>query len=415
MGIATFWSVRFTDAVCLPVPITGDPYGRRRTRTFDRRHLRADPAGPQDRRTRSLPKSVDEPAKRLTDPVRRSHEGSILTHQPLPEPRGPITQQLCACLRGRVRGIGRLPAAGDDPMTGEDSALALHVLYELHYRGFAGVDDQWEWEPSLLAARRRLEDSFEHALVGAIGSPQAGLSVTGVVEGLRALAAGSDGPSLSGYMAGQGTVEELREFAVHRSIYQLKEADPHTWAIPRLAGRSKAALVTIQTDEYGGGDAEGMHATLFARTLRDLGLDPTYGSYLDRVPGVTLATGNLISLFGLHRRWRGALVGHLALFEMCSVVPMGRYRDALLRLGASEAAARFYAEHVAVDAYHELVACDEMAAALVLDEPALAGDVLFGARALGYVERLFATSLLDAWKAGRSSLRRCEAMAMRNG
>lgn len=30
--------------------------------------------------------------------------------------------------------------------------------------------------------------------------------------------------------------------------YQLKEADLHTWAIPRLAGRSKAALVSIQAE-----------------------------------------------------------------------------------------------------------------------------------------------------------------------
>jgi hypothetical protein len=88
-----------------------------------------------------------------------------------------------ARLRGPARGIGCLPTAGDDPVTGEDSALALHVLYELHYRRFAGVDDRWEWEPSLLAARRRLEDSSEDTL-GAIGSPQPGLLVTEVVDGL---------------------------------------------------------------------------------------------------------------------------------------------------------------------------------------------------------------------------------------
>jgi hypothetical protein len=63
-----------------------------------------------------------------------------------------------------------------------------------------------------------------------------------------------------------------------------------------------------------------------------------------------------------------------------------------------------------VDAHHQVVACDEMAAALALDEPARAGDVLFGARALGYVEALFRASLQDAWNAGRSSLRRPETM-----
>src|SRR5581483_8197887 len=106
------------------------------------------------------------------------------------------------------------------------------------------------------------------------------------------------------------SIRQLREFAIHRSAYQLKEADPHTWGVPRLAGRAKAALVHIQTDEYGNGDAPAMHSTLFADTMRALGLDPTYGAYVEVLPGATLATGNLVTMFGLHRRLRGALVGH---------------------------------------------------------------------------------------------------------
>ena len=35
-----------------------------------------------------------------------------------------------------------------DPLSDDDAALALYVLYELHYRGFEGVDEGWEWEPS---------------------------------------------------------------------------------------------------------------------------------------------------------------------------------------------------------------------------------------------------------------------------
>src|SRR5205085_722733 len=179
-----------------------------------------------------------------------------------------------------------------------------------------------------------------------------------------------------------GTLEQFREFAVHRSAYQLKEADPHTWAIPRLDGEAKAALVEIQADEYGGGRATAMHATLFASTLRRLGLDDRYGAYLDDIPGVTLATVNLISLFGLHRRWRGALVGHLAIFEMASVAPNTRYGNALRRLGLPVEATRFYDEHVAADAVHEITACRPLAGSLAAAEPALAGDVLFGARAI---------------------------------
>ena len=114
---------------------------------------------------------------------------------------------------------------------------------------------------------------------------------------------------------------------IHRSAYQLKEADPHSWALPRLSGPPKAALVEIQADEYGGGRPERIHATMFARSMEALGLDSSRAPTSTRFPDATLATVNLMSLFGLHRRLRGAIVGHLALFEMTSSIPNRRYAD----------------------------------------------------------------------------------------
>ena len=200
-----------------------------------------------------------------------------------------------------------------------------------------------------------------------------------------------------------GNDRAVANFAIHRSAYQLKEADPHTWAIPRLDGRAKAALVDIQIGEYGDGVAPQVHATLFGNAMRALGLDASYGMYLDRIPGVTLATVNLVSMLGLHRRWRGTLVGHLALFEMCSVVPMGRYAHAMRRLGAGHGS-DFYDAHVVADTRHELVALHTMAGALAADEPGLASDIVIGARALAFVENAFAMHLLEAWSSGHSSL-----------
>jgi hypothetical protein len=319
----------------------------------------------------------------------------------LPRARGPVTDALLAHLRRPVHRMPALPDGVDDPVTGDDAALALYVMYELHYRSFDGIDDAWEWEPTLLRERARLERAFETRLRERVGSvPVAPHDVTGH---LTALASAPGGPSLSGHMERAGTLDEMREFAVHRSAYQRKEADPHTWAIPRLFGRSKAALVDIQHGEYGDGVPSMVHAELFADTMRALDLDPTYGAYLDRLPGTTLATTNLMSLFGLHRRFRGALVGHLALFEMCSVVPMGRYAAALRRLGA-ERGAQFYDVHVEADARHEVVALNDMAGAFAHDEPHLASDVIFGARSLSTLEALFASRLLDSWAAGNSSL-----------
>ena len=281
--------------------------------------------------------------------------------------------------------------------------LALYLAYELHYRGFAGVDEGWEWEPSLVRERARLERAFERdfraaVVVGDVAPAQ-------VTDELRALTTG-DGPSLSRWCSEHGSLGQMREFSVHRSAYQLKEADPHSWAIPRLRGRAKAALIEIQHGEYGDGRHELMHATLFASSIRALGLNPAYGAYLDCIPAVTLATVNLMSLFGIHRRWRGALVGHLALFEMSSVVPMRRYADTLRRLGVEDAAP-FYDAHVEADVSHERTALYDMAGALAEDEPALAPDIVFGARALEQLESAFTEHLLGAWSAGRSSLLPC--------
>jgi hypothetical protein len=191
----------------------------------------------------------------------------------------------------------------------------------------------------------------------------------------------------------------------HRSLYHLKEADPHSWAIPRLRGKAKAALVEIQSDEYGAGSVERMHSELFRTTMRGLGLDDSYGYYLDTAPGVTLAISNLISYFGLHRQHRGALVGHLAAFEMTSSAPNRRYSKGLRRLGADAATTQFYDEHVTADALHEQLAAHDLCGSLVAEEPELADEVLFGAACALHLDNLFAEHVLRRWAAGRSSLR----------
>ena len=89
----------------------------------------------------------------------------------------------------------------------------------------------------------------------------------------------------------------------------------------------------MQADEYGNGDPAGMHAALFGDTMECLGLDRHPNAYLAAIPRVTLVTTNLISMLGLHRRLRGALLGHVALFEMTSIGPMARYDAVLRRLG----------------------------------------------------------------------------------
>jgi hypothetical protein len=326
----------------------------------------------------------------------------------LPSHRGDTTRALLAALRRPAHRLAPIPLPiGADPLDDEDLQLALYLCYELHYRGLPGVDERWEWSPSLLALRQALEDRFETALRDAVGPSGPPPAPEEFDVALRAIEESDDAPSISRHIERDATLDQVLELLAHRSAYQLKEADPHSWAIPRLSGPPKAALVEIQADEYGGGRPERMHAQLFADTLAAVGLDARYGAYVEHLPAATLATVNLMSLCGLHRRLRGAIVGHLALFEMTSSVPNRRYATGLRRLGIEDrAATAFFDEHVEADAVHEAVAAVDLAGGLARREPGVAIDILWGARALLLVEGRWARHLMDAWARGRSSLRR---------
>src|SRR6202020_1134268 len=139
----------------------------------------------------------------------------------------------------------------------------------------------------------------------------------------------------SGYLAREANRDQFSEYLAHRSVYQLKEADPHSFGIPRLTRAVQTALGEIQGDEYGGSLPERMHSELFRSTMRWAGLDDEYGHYVPAVPAVTLAVSNLMSVFALNRRWLGALLGHLAALEMTSTGPNRLYAAGARRLGAS--------------------------------------------------------------------------------
>ncbi len=101
---------------------------------------------------------------------------------------------------------------------------------------------------------------------------------------------------------------------------------------PRLTGLAKAAFVAIEFDEFGGGRSDHVHQQLFfADLMVAAGLDASYLGYIDAVPTESLAVVNLMSLFGLHRAYRGAAIGHFASTEITSspgVAPTGRCHGA---------------------------------------------------------------------------------------
>jgi len=332
----------------------------------------------------------------------------------LPRPRGLLSSRLLSVLSGPVRRDGGLRDAAATAvqeagtvLSDDDVQLGLVLLQELSHDGLDAVDDSWERSADVVDARAVLEDAVEAELRDEVAPavarwlPPARLDLA---ETLFEVTDAAEGPSLAGHLQRQATRPQLDEFLVQRSLLQLREADAHTWLIPRLTGRPKAALVEVQSDEYGGGRLEAMHQQLYANTLREAGLDPEYGSYLDRLPATTLAGSTTARMFGQQRRLRGAAAGHLAAVEATSSLPNRRFAAAVRRLGLGDRAAAYFDEHVVADAAHEQVVVRDLCGGLVEQEPALLEDVLFGAASCLLLDARMATAVLDAWAAGESSL-----------
>ncbi|WP_319033927.1 iron-containing redox enzyme family protein [Microbacterium sp. LRZ72] len=297
-------------------------------------------------------------------------------------------------------------ATSADVLRDDDIQLALFLLYAGHYGSVSFADPEQEWDTHLIAARRTIERAFEARLRELIVPPALpDPRRESVAQALFALTAPAPGPSAARYVAKKATPAQAREFLILRSIYTLREADPHSWAIPRLTGAAKAALVEIQADEYGGGDPDRMHAGIFARAMRGVGLDDRYSAYVDDVPALTLASLNMMSMFGLNRRLLGAIVGHLAAFEMTSSLPNKLYGDGFRRLGFGSDVTWYFDEHVEADAVHEQIAGRDLAGSLAEERPELVADIMFGAAACLTVDGWAGDEMLDAWEGGRSALR----------
>lgn len=321
----------------------------------------------------------------------------------LPPSRGPLSAAVAETLRGDPAARTRRPrpdVRDADPL-GDDLQLALHLCYELHYRGFEQVPDGWEWDPGLLGLRAELETAFTGALRDGVAG---GDDVLGELEDL--LVEPAEGTGVSHVLHGTGTWDQMREYFVHRSVYHLKEADPHAWVIPRLQGHAKAALVAVEFDEFGGGRGDRMHARLYQDLLAGAGLDTGYLAYLDAVPAEPIALVNMMSMFALHRATRGALVGHFAAAEITTPPSARRLVGAMERMGGVDPACLlFFTEHIEADAVHEQLMRRDVIGDLLAREPGLAADVTLGIQATNMLEERFGARLLDAWRQDSTALR----------
>lgn len=334
----------------------------------------------------------------------------------LPQPCGPLSEGVVRALTAEASGPHPVPeprAVGDVvlPLADRDLQLALWILYELHYRGYDDVDPGAEWDPLLLVSRAALERVFERAVRSLAGqtAPDDTLGHIGadpaerVTRELTRMTVKEGPGDTVRFLERRATREEFVSYLRRRAVHHLRESDPHSFLLPRLGGAAKVGLAELQYDEYGSGRPDRLHQEMFAAALRSLDQPIDLASYAEEADAATLASVNVMSLFALNRRLRGAALGHLAAFEATSSLPCDRIARGARRLELPDEVAAYYEEHVVADAVHEQLAIRTICGALVTDEPELAEDVLMGARACLALDGLAGQAQLDAWLDARQT------------
>lgn len=166
---------------------------------------------------------------------------TVIAAEPrLPQPRGPLSAVVIDLL---AKGS---PSAHPDDVEemlaaanpyGLDLQLALYVCYELHYRGFSGVDPRWEWDIGLLNLRRRMEEAFLARLESDAGQDSHEYAIAAELDAL--MREPEDDANLSVHLAEYASWEHMQEYFAQRSIYHLKEGDPQAWVIRGCPARPR--------------------------------------------------------------------------------------------------------------------------------------------------------------------------------
>ena len=188
----------------------------------------------------------------------------------LPAAYGPLSMAVRSSLtelapRDQLARIGALDARLRS-VRPRSAPGALHVLRAALPRISPASTPPGNGIPDYCTCAAQLERAFLAGVRRDVGRIEPGHTAEAEMDALSIESVDGTGPSY--WLRDNGTWEQMREYFVHRSLYHLKEGDPHAWAIPRLTGQAKASFVAVEFDEYGAGRGTA-HSSAAVRRLVD--------------------------------------------------------------------------------------------------------------------------------------------------
>ena len=231
-----------------------------------------------------------------------------------------------------------------DPIADDDlAARAVRGIPSCTTRACRVSTTRWEWSPALLPVPCRRRGARARARGVARGAERRAVAR----RRLSPAAAGGRrrGTAVSRYMESRGTLEQMCEHVIHRSAYQLKEADPHSWESRACMGSPRRRCSRSSSTSTAGAPRSDA-----LRAVREDDGGPRARPGVRRVssrrlPGITLQPSTCLRLRvapASPRRTRGAPRG----LRDDVLDPNRRYGNALRRLGLGPDVTDFYDEHV---------------------------------------------------------------------
>jgi hypothetical protein len=275
---------------------------------------------------------------------------------------------------------------GADALDLRDEVLALLAVHDLHLAPIEQLGDRarWQHHPAVAALKLRLEERYIER-VAPNHEVGAAPSTVEAVAAVRALAAGDQVPAVYHWVAEDAGAAELIDFLALEGGPDGGFDDLVAACQVGIEGLPKVELARNYWDEMGRGDPAAVHTELHRRLVRATGMRSVPRS---EQPLEALERSLLGSLLATTRHLQPEMVGALGLLEMQAGHRCRKVVQGLRRVGASDDALAFYAEHAAGDPRHGKDWLDHVITPLAAD-PRWAAGILRGAKWRAEVNRRF--------------------------
>ncbi|WP_338439232.1 iron-containing redox enzyme family protein [uncultured Aquabacterium sp.] len=186
-----------------------------------------------------------------------------------------------------------------------------------------------------------------------------GMPCPSVEPGLQGLLAGlnklileeaEQASESSDYVAQRMTRDEFKILVQEFSVDGLTEAQVFYYILPRLSLEAQMPMLRIMIDEFGSGNLQCAHTTLYVNLLNELGMPLDLAYYCSRIESTSFEFVNLFFWLTLRADDPSYFAGAITYLE--SVIPsfFACYVQACERLNIASHA--YYSEHRHIDVFH---------------------------------------------------------------